>query len=577
MILIEDVHWAEQPLLDLIERLGRDVRGPLLLLTTARPDFMDLRSAWSGRVDAETILLEPLPAETAGSLVDSLLAGELPPRIRELVVERSEGNPFFVEEILGSLIDTGMLERDGGGMHADDMPPGFEIPDSVQAVLAARIDMLAEPEKAALQAAAVIGRVFWTGPVYELVEGLSPDLQALETRDFIHRRQGSSLEGEIEYVFKHALTREVAYGGLTKARRARLHAAFAEWIERFGEGREEHAPLLAHHYAEAVRPEDVDVAWPGGGPELAALRAKAVSWLQRAGEGSISRYDLDDAIALFGHAIELEAENAAKGTSTAKERPRAGAQVRRRCVHGDDGVGAGTRRGSDGTGGDLRRARLRERRALRHVEAEAFARVDGGVEHEGACGRRARQRRPREDIDQPRVLGSSRCRGMRRACFQACARSLAMSPCVRTRGTHARSRTFRRGDFEGALTWEMRRFDFIQELKTPTSFMTSTSRRSRRQPQWAAGRGAPDGTGLDDHVSTLTPHHRVHGWARGSKSRSSSVTGTQSLRWRIAPKRLSRRTVTRRASEFARRLLLCALANECLRTTRPRTRARRPR
>jgi tetratricopeptide (TPR) repeat protein len=129
-----------------------------------------------------------------------------------------------------------------------------------------------------------------------------PDLATLESRDFIRRRPTSSLEGEVEYVFKHALTREVAYNGLTKARRARLHAEFAEWLEGVGG---EHAPLLAYHYAEAVRPEDVDVAWPNGGGELEALGAKAVTWLTHAAEAAMSRYELADAVALFERAIPL--------------------------------------------------------------------------------------------------------------------------------------------------------------------------------------------------------------------------------------------------------------------------------
>ena len=105
----------------------------------------------------------------------------------------------------------------------------------MQAVLAARIDLLPAAEKAALQAAAVIGRVFWTGPIYELVGG-APDFDLLAERDFVRRRPGSSLSGEREYAIKHALTREVAYASLPKARRARLHAAFAGWLERSGEG-----------------------------------------------------------------------------------------------------------------------------------------------------------------------------------------------------------------------------------------------------------------------------------------------------------------------------------------------------
>jgi len=307
VVLVEDVHWAEQRLLDLIERLGRDVQGPLVLIATARPDFVETRSAWSGRLDTETISLEPLSEDSAASLVDSLLGGEFPPHVRSLVVERSEGNPFFVEEVLGSLIDAGLLELVNGGWHAKELPPGFEIPDSVQAVLAARIDLLTEADKAALQAAAVIGRVFWTGPVYELVQGLEPDLHLLESRDLIRRRSNSSLEGEVEYVFKHALTREVAYGGLTKARRAHLHARFADWIYRLGEGRDEHAPLLAHHYAQAVRPEDADLVWADDDQELERLRVEAVTWLRRAAELAIARYEIEEAIALLDRGLELEA------------------------------------------------------------------------------------------------------------------------------------------------------------------------------------------------------------------------------------------------------------------------------
>jgi class 3 adenylate cyclase/tetratricopeptide (TPR) repeat protein len=312
VVLVEDVHLAEDPLLDLIERLGRDVQGPLLILATARPDFADGRAAWNGRMDSETLWLEPLTTESAASLIDSLLAGDLPPPVRELIVERAEGNPFFVEEVLGSLIDAGVLEPMNGGWRTGELPPDFEIPDSVQAVLAARIDLLGEAEKAALQAAAVIGRVFWTGPVYELVEGLEPDLHALESRDFIRQRAGSSLEGEVEYVFKHQLTREVAYGGLTKARRARLHAQFADWIERLGEGRDEHAPLLAHHYAEAVRPEDADLAWADQAEELKRLRSEAIRWLRRSAELALRRYDLDEAIPQLEGALELEADQVRK-------------------------------------------------------------------------------------------------------------------------------------------------------------------------------------------------------------------------------------------------------------------------
>src|SRR5439155_25131607 len=186
-------------------------------------------------------------------------------------------------------------------------PLDVEIPDTVQAVVAARLDLLGSAEKAALQAAAVIGRIFWTGPVYDLVQD-QPDLSVLEDRDFIRRRSGSSLEGEREYAFKHAITREVAYESVPKARRARLHAAFAEWIERRIGPRDEVAPLLAHHYASAVDPADTDLAWRGEPDRLSALRRHAIRWLRRAGDLAMSRYELDDACALFRQAVAFGPE-----------------------------------------------------------------------------------------------------------------------------------------------------------------------------------------------------------------------------------------------------------------------------
>jgi hypothetical protein len=189
-----------------------------------------------------------------------------------------------------------------------ELPREFTVPDSVHAVLAARIDLLGAAEKSALQAAAVIGRVFWTGPVYELVEA-KPDLRVLEDRDFVRRRAGSSMAGEREYVIKHALTREVAYESLPRARRARMHAAFAAWLERRGQGRDDLASLLAHHYAEAVRPEDVDLAWAGEVAEVERLRAKALLWLEAAAQFAMRRYEIEDTLALLHQALSLRPDD----------------------------------------------------------------------------------------------------------------------------------------------------------------------------------------------------------------------------------------------------------------------------
>src|SRR5436190_2239100 len=214
VVLIEDVHWGEEQLLDLLERAVRDTRGPLLLIATARPEFLERRPGWGARIRATTLELEALSSEDAVRMLDGLLGGTLPAGLREVVVQRAEGNPFFVEELLGTLIDRRLLEPQNGS---------------------------------------------WR---------------------------------------------------LAKARRARLHAAFARWLERTGEERDKYAPLLAHHYAEAVRPDDSDLAWAGEEGEFALLRARALAWLRRAAELAIGRFEIDDGLTLLHRALALEPDQA---------------------------------------------------------------------------------------------------------------------------------------------------------------------------------------------------------------------------------------------------------------------------
>ena len=339
VVLVEDVHWAEEDLLDLLDSLAGQVDGPLLLIATARPELLERRPGWH----RWALPLDALRENAAGELLDGLVGVQLPPHLRAAIVERAEGNPFFVEELLATLIDRGVLQRQNGGWTCAELPEGFEVPDTVQAVLAARIDLLPAAEKAALQAAAVIGRVFWTGPVYELVGG-APDFDLLAERDFVRRRAGSSLKGEREYAIKHALTREVAYASLPKARRAQLHAAFAEWLERSGEGNDEHAGLLAHHYAEAVRPD-------GPRPRLAGSRdpGRAVACEgARLGpaRGRARHRPLRDRRRAHPPPPRRRSgtRSGSAGESLVRDRPRLRAQVRRRGLRRRDGEGRRTRR-----------------------------------------------------------------------------------------------------------------------------------------------------------------------------------------------------------------------------------------
>ncbi len=306
VVLVEDIHWAEADLLDLLERIVADARAPVVMLATARPEFHDHRPGWgAGRRNATVMWLDPLPADDAARMLDEMVPAVLPDELRELVIERAEGNPFFLEELVGELADTGVLEKRDGAWALGVQQVDFTMPDTVHAVLAARIDRLPATEKTALQAGAVVGRVFWTSSVVHLLAGEEPDFDLLEERDLIRSNRGSMIAGDREYAIKHALTREVAYASIPKAQRGRLHAMLADWLETSDLGKEEHASLLAYHYSEAVKPEDVDLVWVDDPDELARLRGRAVHWLRRAGELARGRHEMDEAVDLFTRAIEL--------------------------------------------------------------------------------------------------------------------------------------------------------------------------------------------------------------------------------------------------------------------------------
>jgi class 3 adenylate cyclase len=309
-VLIEDIHWAEEPLLDLLERMMVDLHVPVLLLATARPELLDRSPTWGrGRVPSEWIWLEPLTPADVDRWLGEVVPDEAPAPVRRML-RRAEGNPLFLEELLGTLIERRALH--GDRWDEARVPSETAVPETVQAVLAARIDLLPPRERAALKAAAVIGRAFFSSAVRELLGGAEPDFRLLEQRDFVRRRSGSSLEAEPDVVFKHALTREVAYGSLTRRERALLHAGFAAWLERTGGERDEDAALLAYHFAEAVQPESVDLVWSDEPSRHAELRALAVRWLRRAAELAAGRFEIEDALALVGRALELETEATTK-------------------------------------------------------------------------------------------------------------------------------------------------------------------------------------------------------------------------------------------------------------------------
>jgi class 3 adenylate cyclase len=294
VLALEDLHWATGPLLEVVERVLADAQGPALVLTTARPDSAPFPGA-------DTLALERLGDRDVADLVEAALAGPLEPVALEMVARHAEGNPFFVEELLADLIDRGLLERRGGGWALRDAAAGPGIPDSVRGVLAARIDLLPPAAKEALQAASVIGRSFTPAGLTALT-GSSAEVRTLVERGFVRPAQP-------RMVFKHALTRDVAYAGLARARRAQLHADFARWLEAEDDP-DSRAGALAHHYSEAVDPAIADLAWRDSDQERERLSAAALRWLRRAAELAQAHFDLDDALAHLHRAAALAPDDA---------------------------------------------------------------------------------------------------------------------------------------------------------------------------------------------------------------------------------------------------------------------------
>jgi ATP/maltotriose-dependent transcriptional regulator MalT len=282
-LLFEDIHWAEEPFLELVEQLAQWVRdAPLLIICLARPELLDVHPEWGGgRMRATSIELEPLLQDEIEELTDALLAAtELPTESREEILRFAEGNPLFVEETIKMLAEG----HDGR----------TRIPDTLQALIAARIDGLPPAVKATLQRASVIGRVFWRGGL----EGEEEQLDELHRREFILPEERSTITGEQAYRFKHILIREVAYAGVPKEVRARLHQSHARWLqERAGE---ELLEIRAYHLDHAAQLlAELDGAAP---LELAREAAEA---LQSAGKRALARESNQAARKLLLRAVEL--------------------------------------------------------------------------------------------------------------------------------------------------------------------------------------------------------------------------------------------------------------------------------
>jgi class 3 adenylate cyclase/tetratricopeptide (TPR) repeat protein len=329
LVLMDDIHWADDVLLELLEYVAAKASNvPLLLICPARPELLERQPNWGGGKRNYAMLnLEALTPEESERLARELLPGDgVPESLRVGIQRRAEGNPFFFEEIVRMLVDRGILlpSRAAGELwriapecEGSNEVSNLDIPDTVQGVLAARLDLLAERERDILQHAAVIGRYFWPSALHVLHADrdgtLGAVLASLEAKEMIHESERSEAsaapEGEPLYTFNHALTREVAYTSIPRTRRAHEHQRVAEWLETLAHSREaEFADLIAQHYRQYY--VQANLTRSRTSARRLAVRDKVLYYLTLAGDQGLIRHAAAKAERYYTDALMMLEEDA---------------------------------------------------------------------------------------------------------------------------------------------------------------------------------------------------------------------------------------------------------------------------
>jgi class 3 adenylate cyclase/tetratricopeptide (TPR) repeat protein len=293
VLVFEDLHWADEGLLDFVDHLAEWASGvPMLVVGSARPELLDRRPGWGGgKRNATTISLSGLgEADTARLLADLLEEPILDAETREMLLRRAAGNPLYAEEFARMLTERGVTE---------------DLPETLQGVIAARLDVLDRDHKALLQRAAVVGKVFWLGALAAMEDAsrveLEQGLHALERKEFIRRERDSTIEGDIAHAFLHVLVRDVAYGQIPRKERVELHRRAAAWLASLGRP-EDHAEMLAHHYLQALELAQA------AGLDTTDLVEPARRALANAGDRAASLYAVQAAERYYVAALRLTPE-----------------------------------------------------------------------------------------------------------------------------------------------------------------------------------------------------------------------------------------------------------------------------
>ena len=311
VVVIEDIHWAEPTLLDLIEHIADWSRdAPILLLCPARPELLDARPSWGGgKLNATTVLLEPLGSDATSRLIGLLPGGSaLPAEVADRVTRAAEGNPLYLEELLGMLVDDGLLvATPGGGWTATAALAELRVPPSIGALLAARLERLGSVERLVAEHASVVGRVFEQDAVAALTPAaVRPEvrsaLMALVRKELVRPDRADVGAGDA-YAFRHVLIRDAAYEALPKAERATLHERFADWlVEVAGERLPEFEAIVGYHLETAYR---YAVELGDTGERTETLRRRAWVRLTDAGRRALDASDVGAATALLERADGL--------------------------------------------------------------------------------------------------------------------------------------------------------------------------------------------------------------------------------------------------------------------------------
>ncbi len=310
VVVVDDIHWAEPTMLDLLDHVADLSRtAPILVVCLARPDLLEHRPGWgAGKLNAVSALLQPLTGDESAALIDNLLGrAELPLEARAMVVEAAGGNPLFVEQILLMLMDDGLLQKSNGHWALRGELTELHVPPTIDALLAARLDRLDPDERSVIACAAVVGKSFSRGAIAALApqsvrSKVEAKLASLVRKEFV-TPDASGFDEQEAYRFLHILIRDAAYDAVPKAERATLHEAVADWlIDRSGERGDEYAEIVAYHLERAY----------GYRSELGAidtrsrqLAARAGEILNTAGRRALARNDLPAASNLMQRAVAL--------------------------------------------------------------------------------------------------------------------------------------------------------------------------------------------------------------------------------------------------------------------------------